>query len=61
MVESCLFLREKEDRSSYLASVAELSTVKGLGIVKAEKVVGLLDAEYSAVLRREKHLTLDTS
>jgi len=48
-------------RKVFSASVAEFSTVKGLGRVKAEKIVRLLDAEYGGVLRREKHVTLDSS
>jgi len=48
-------------RRVFSASVAELSTVKGLGRAKAEKIVRLLDSEYSQGLRREKHVTLDSS
>jgi len=47
-------------RRVFSASVAELCTVKGLGRVKAEKIVQLLDSEYGGVLRREKHVTLDS-
>lgn len=48
-------------RRVFSASVAELCTVKGLGRVKAEKIVRLLDAEYGLGLRREKHVTLGDS
>lgn len=49
-------------RRVFSSSIAELSTVKGLGRVKAERIVGLLDAEYGAAgLKRERHATLDTS
>lgn len=48
-------------RRVFSASVAELSTVKGMGRGKAEKIVRLLDAGYSPVSKREKHVTLDAS
>jgi len=48
-------------RRVFLASVAELCTVKGLGRAKAENIVRFLDAEYSRVLKREKHIPLDAS
>jgi len=48
-------------RRAFSASVAELSSVKGLGRAKAEKIVRVLDSEYGGVLKREKHVTLDSS
>jgi ERCC4-type nuclease len=57
-----VLLRFGTVRRVFSSSVAELSTVKGLGRAKAEKIVRLLDAEYSAAgLKREKHATLDSS
>jgi len=49
-------------RRVFSASVAEFSSVRGIGRVKAEKIVRLLDAQYSpTVVRREKSVTLDSS
>jgi len=56
-----VLLRFGSVRRVFLASVAEFSSVKGVGRAKAEKIGGLLDAEYSLGLRREKHVTLDSS
>ncbi len=46
-------------RRVFSASAAELSTVKGVGRAKAERIVSFLEAEYGAVSKREKHVTLD--
>jgi len=54
-----VLLRFGTVRRVFSSSVAELSTVKGLGRVKAERIVRLLDAEYGPVLQRAKHVTLD--
>lgn len=49
-------------RRVFSASVAELSTVKGLGRVKAERIARFLEAEYpSSALKRHRHATLDSS
>jgi len=56
-----VLLRFGSVRRVFSASVAELCTVKGLGRVKAEKIVRFLDAEYGSGLRRERHVTLDSS
>jgi len=56
-----MLLRFGSARRVFCASVAELCTVKGLGRAKAEKIAGLLDAEYKPSLKREKHVTLDVS
>jgi DNA excision repair protein ERCC-4 len=56
-----VLLRFGTVRRVFSASIAELSTVKGLGRAKAEKIVRFLDAEYGQGLRRERHVTLDAS
>ena len=56
-----VLLRFGTVRKAFSASVAELCMVKGLGRAKAEKIAGLLDAEYKSALKREKHATLDAS
>jgi len=48
-------------RKVFSASIAELCTVRGLGRAKAEKIAGLLNAEYKPALKRQKHVTLDVS
>ena len=55
-----VLLRFGTVRRVFSSSVAELSTVKGLGRAKAEKIVRLLDAEYGPALKRAKHVTLDS-
>lgn len=54
-----VLLRFGSVRRVFSASIAELSTVKGLGRMKAERIVRLLDAEYKSIVKREKHATLD--
>jgi len=56
-----MLLRFGSARKVFSASVAEFSTVKGLGRAKAEKIAGLLDGEYKPTLKRQKHVTLDAS
>ena len=56
-----MLLRFGSARKALSASIAELCTVKGLGRAKAEKIAGLLDAEYKPALKRQKHVTLDVS
>ncbi len=56
-----VLLRFGSARKVFSASVAELCTVKGLGRARAEKIAGLLDAEYKSTLKRQKHVTLDVS
>jgi len=56
-----VLLRFGSVRRVFAASVAELCTVKGMGRAKAEKIAGLLDAEYKSALKRQKHVTLDVS
>jgi len=56
-----VLLRFGTVRRVFSASTAELSTVRGLGRAKAEKIVRFLDAEYGQALRREKHVPLDAS
>jgi len=58
-----VLLRFGSVRRVFGASAAELSSVRGLGRVKAERIVRFLDSEYSAaeLKRQEKHITLDSS
>jgi len=56
-----VLLRFGTVRKVFLASAAELCTVKGLGRAKAENIVRFLEAEYGPVQRRERHVTLDAS
>jgi len=58
-----VLLRFGTVRRVFSASAAELSSVKGLGRAKAEKIVKFLDAEYGAagLKRPERHVTLDSS
>ncbi len=56
-----MLLRFGSARKVFSASVAEFSTVKGLGRAKAEKIAGLLDGEYKPTSKRQKHVTLDVS
>jgi len=46
-------------RRVFSASVAELSSVEGIGRIKAEKMAKLLDAYYRPVARRPQQLRLD--
>ncbi len=48
-------------RKVFAASVAELSTVKGVGRVKANRIVRLLDIPYKPSLKRPQQLRLDTA
>jgi DNA excision repair protein ERCC-4 len=54
-----VLLRFGTVRRVFSSSIAELSTTRGLGRSKAEKIVRLLDAEYKFIAKREKHSTLD--
>ncbi len=56
-----VLLRFGSARRVFSASVAELCTVRGLGRAKAEKIAGVLDAEYKPALKQQKHVTLDVS
>jgi len=57
-----VLLRFGSVRRVFSASVAELCTVKGVGRVKAERIVKLLDAEYGrGGVKRERLATLDGS
>lgn len=56
-----VLLRFGTVRTVFSASVAQLSTIQGLGRIKAEKIVEFLDAEYSRELKRERHVPLDES
>ena len=56
-----VLLRFGTVRKAFSTSIAELCMVKGLGRAKAEKIAGLLDAEYKPALKREKHVTLNVS
>lgn len=48
-------------RRTFSASIAELSLVKGLGRVRAEKIARILDSSYSSYLRPKEHVTLDAT
>jgi len=46
-------------RRVFSASVAELSTVKGIGRITAEKISALLDAPYRPTIKPPRQLSLD--
>jgi len=48
-------------RRVFSASVAELSSVDGIGRIKAEKIAKLLDAYYRPVARPPQQLRLDNT
>jgi len=54
-----LLKRFKTVRGVFTASVAELSTVRGLGRVKAEKIARFLDAPYQPLRKEPQQLRLN--
>jgi DNA excision repair protein ERCC-4 len=56
-----MLTRFQTARSVFSASTAELSTVRGVGKVTADKIVKVLDTPYRPFLKRPKQLKLDES